>query len=188
MYAVFLSLIGSYWGPDDDPIGSKHVANLIVINEYIMQVMRLDGLHNYSEQWQEAGLAAEQWYEVGWNAEQGRTVTRGWVGCTTILNTMVWGWTGCRTRLKSNKRLGWLHNHSEHSGMRLDGMQNKVEQWQEAGLAAQPYWTQWYETGWNAEQGWTVTGGWVSCATILNTMVWGWMECRARLNSVKWLG
>ena len=66
----------------------------------------------------------------------------------------LWGWMDCTIRLNSDKRLDWLQNHSEHNGMRMDGMQNKAEQWQEAG-----------------------------CTTILNTLVWGWIECRTRLNS-----
>jgi hypothetical protein len=56
-------------------------------------------------------------------------VTRGWIGSRTILNTMVWGWMECRTRLNSDKRLDWPHNHSEHSGMRLDGLKRETEHW-----------------------------------------------------------
>jgi hypothetical protein len=67
----------------------------------------------------------------------------------------LWGWMDRTIRLNSAKRLDWLHNHSDHKGIRLDGMQNKAEQWQEAELAAVTFWTQWYEAGLDAEQFWT---------------------------------
>ena len=151
--------------------------------------MRLGGLHNQAEQWQEAGLAAEpfwtQWCDAGWTGQSGWKVARVWTGCRTILNTMLWGWMDCTIRLNSAKGLDWLQNHSEHNDMRLGGLNNQAEQWQEAELAAEPFWTQWYEARWTAHSACTVARGWIGCRTILNTMVWGWMECRTRLNSDK---
>ena len=58
----------------------------------------------------------------------------------------------CTLRLDSDKRLEWLQNYSEQNGMRLDGLHNQTEQWQEVGLAAEPFRTQWYEAGWTEER------------------------------------
>jgi len=125
---------------------------------------------------------------------------------------MVWGWIDWTLRLNSDKRLDWLQKNSEHNGMRLDGLNTRLnsdkrldwsqkysdhngmrldvlnteaEQWQEAGLAAEQTWTQWYEAGWTEHRGWTVTRGRTGCRTILNTIVWGWMDWTLRLNSDK---
>ena len=146
--------------------------------------MRLDGL-----QWQEAGLAAisfwTKWYEAGWTAQSGWTVTRGWIGCKTILNKMVWGLIDYTIRRNSDKRLHVPQNHSEQNGMRLDGLHSQAEQWQEPGLDAEPFLTKWHVTGWTTHLERTLTRGWIGRRSILNKMVWGWMEYTIRLYSDK---
>jgi len=46
----------------------------------------------------------------------------------------------CTIRLNSDKSLDWIQDHSEHNGMRLDGLHNQAEQWQEAVLDAELFW------------------------------------------------